>query len=60
MKPWLTKELIEEVKKVFNPRYGQQLSDEQARQIGMNLANGLEVLLEPCKNEGKISVQRSN
>lgn len=60
MKQWLAKELIEEVKKVFNPKYGQQLSDEEALEIGNNLVDGLEVFLGPRKRTEETSAKRSN
>lgn len=38
MKSWITEELKQEVKKIFEPRYKRELSDEEVINIAANLA----------------------
>lgn len=42
MKSWLTPQLKEEVRKVFEPRYKRKLSDEEVISIANNLVNLME------------------
>ena len=46
MANWLTTDLKEEVRKVFEPRYGRHLTDSEVKEIAENLTDFLEVLLK--------------
>lgn len=39
---WLNKELKQEIKKVFEPKYGRKLSSEEVKEIAVNLASYVE------------------
>ena len=43
---WLTPELREKYQKVFVPRYGRQLSEEEITEIACNLADFAELYLK--------------
>lgn len=43
---WLTEELKEEVKSIFEPRYKRNLSNQEVIEIAQNLASGLETLFK--------------
>lgn len=43
---WLTKELRQEVRKAFEPRYKRELSEDEVFSIAMNLAQFMEDFLK--------------
>ena len=43
---WLSPELREKCQKVFAPRYGRQLSDDEITEIACNLADFAEIYLK--------------
>lgn len=43
---WLTEELKKEIRKHFQPKYKQPLTDEQVTRIADNLTSVMEVLLK--------------
>jgi hypothetical protein len=43
---WLTEELKQEIRQVFEPRYTQQLSNDETCLIAKNLTNLIEGLLK--------------
>ena len=43
---WLTKELKEKIRKVFEPRYKRKLTDEEIYEIAENLSGFVEAVLE--------------
>jgi len=43
---WLTEELKREIKKIFEPKYERELSDEETVDIGKNLAGLIEAALK--------------
>ncbi len=43
---WITKELEEEVRKIFQPKYNRELSKEEVKEIANNLTDSLETI---CK-----------
>jgi hypothetical protein len=47
---WLSTELKDEIRKVFEPRYKKKLSDIEVREIAINLTNGMQEILKlQCK-----------
>lgn len=42
---WLTDELRQKIRKVFEPRYKRKLTDRETEEIGENLASLLKVFL---------------
>lgn len=43
---WLTEELKQEIKEIFEPRYKRELSNEEVLDIGNNLSGLLEATLK--------------
>ena len=43
---WITNELKQEVRKVFEPRYKRKLSDEEVVEIAENLSGVIEVIVK--------------
>lgn len=50
MKSWLTPSLIDEVKAVYEPRYGRKLRKSEAVDIAKNLTAYMEVILKHKAN----------
>ncbi len=48
---WLTAELKEGVKTIFEPRYGHQLNDEELVEIANNLVSGIETICKLKQNQ---------
>lgn len=46
MNAWLTPELKDEVRQVFEPRYKRKLSDDEVVKIAVNLADFMEAYLK--------------
>ena len=49
----ISEEQIKSAKSFWEPRYGRDLSDEEAREIIRNTESFIEVLLEAAKMEGR-------
>ena len=47
----LTQEVLEEFKALYRKHYGQDLSDAEARDLGMRLLRVLKVILDVCGQE---------
>lgn len=43
---WITNDLKKEVRKVFEPRYQRELSDQEVIEIAINLSNFFELLFK--------------
>lgn len=55
MQAWLSKELLEETREIFEPRYGRGLSEEELVEIAENLATFTEhVLKNKWKKYGNV------
>lgn len=50
---WFTEELLQEVRKVFEPRYKRRLSDNEVIGIAENLTEFMEAYLKMKWREGK-------
>ena len=46
MKNWLTKDLLLEVKQIFEPLYKRKLSDDDLHDIAANLTDFMEIYLK--------------
>lgn len=54
MKPWLTKELKQEVRNVFEPRYKRILTEQEVIEMAQALASFMEVYVKG-KYYGKVT-----
>ena len=49
----LSQEDIDEFKAIYRKHYGQEISDAEARDMGMRLLRVLKVIFEVCGQEGQ-------
>ncbi len=52
--PWMTRELVAETQRVWSPRYGYELSEEEAVEILTNTKRLAEVLIREHQKEQQV------
>lgn len=57
---WLTPELKNEIKFVFEPKYGRQISDDEVKSIAVNLTSYMETVIKWKMKQNATEKRNSN